>query len=462
MEERSLQRGIQLKEVEFNWQWVIGDDRNLSVENGGSWPGTSEAGSTGAEGRSPRRRAEIPAAWPKLTSKHARVLRTPGRKHATLHLLVSEYRLLYSLIAHYYRILTLPRSLLSPSPFFGSVPYPFPLLVEAPAARLSLDPAIPAMKSPFSLLTFFLASTSLTSVYAAPQSYGSNDDLAPCVARSPTTGLYYDLNSLTVQPSPSDSESSRKHSRDESWHAKGYDYNANFTLNICGPVIEELTDVVGVNENLWQNVSAYYQKEGKTYSIGQQASDPFFRGRKLVMNYTDGSPCDGDDSRTKSTLISFLCDRDVSASQSTFSFVGTMDHCTYFFDVRSSAACGGYGHDPAGQGLSPGGIFCIIVLIAIVVYLLGGCAYQRTVMHQRGWRQCPNYSIWAGIADFMKDMTIILFSSFLRLFRVRRSPAGYAPADSQRGAFSGGRRGRAEDMDAENRLIDQLDEEWDD
>ncbi|KAL2799287.1 mannose 6-phosphate receptor domain-containing protein [Aspergillus keveii] len=321
------------------------------------------------------------------------------------------------------------------------------------------------MKSPVSLLSFLLASTSLTSVYASSDSSGSKDEQAPCVARSPTTGLYYDLNSLTVQHPLSDSEKTRKHQRHESWHAKGYDYNANFTLNVCGPVIENVTDVVGVEENLWQNVSAYYKKDDKTYSIGQQASEPFFRGRKLVLNYTDGSPCDGDlSSRNKSTLISFLCDRETSASQPTVSFVGTMDECTYFFELRSSAACGGYGHDPAGQGLSPGGIFGIIALIAIAAYLVGGCAYQRTVMHQRGWRQCPNYSLWAGMLDFVKDMTVILFSSLLRLLRIRRSPQGYTAASSspQRGRYPGGRRNRAEDVDAENRLIDQYDEEWDD
>ena len=41
-------------------------------------------------------------------------------------------------------------------------------------------------------------------------------------------------------------------------------------------------------------------------------------------------------------------------------------------------------------------------LIAVAAYFLGGCAYQRTVMHQRGWRQCPNYSLWAGMFDFLK------------------------------------------------------------
>ena len=38
--------------------------------------------------------------------------------------------------------------------------------------------------------------------------------------------------------------------------------------------------------------------------------------------------------------------------------------------------------------------------IAVIVYFVGGCMYQRTVMHQRGWRQIPNYALWAGIFGF--------------------------------------------------------------
>ncbi len=56
--------------------------------------------------------------------------------------------------------------------------------------------------------------------------------------------------------------------REESWHVKGYDYNANFTINFCAPVIERLPDVVGVEKARWQNVSAYYKSGGKVYSIG--------------------------------------------------------------------------------------------------------------------------------------------------------------------------------------------------
>lgn len=66
---------------------------------------------------------------------------------------------------------------------------------------------------------------------------------------------------------------------------------------------------------------------------------------------------------------------------------------------------------------------------------------------------------------------IILFTSLAGLLRCnrKRSSAGYARGNSTGGFMGaiGGRghgrgTGRSSDVDAENRLIDQLDEEWED
>lgn len=221
----------------------------------------------------------------------------------------------------------------------------------------------------------------------------------------------------------------------------------------------------------------------------QASAEPLFRGRKLIMNYTDGSPCDdssdhllprklnGDDddedndrdddrkphkgssdrepARRKSTLIAFSCDRDSLAPKAHVLFLGTLDECTYSFEVRSMAACGGV-IDPQ-QSLGPGGVFGVIALIAAAVYLLGGIAYQRTVMHQRGWRQLPNYTLWAGIFAFihvciptkgisryrilivaLQDIFIILTSSCARLIPRQR---GY----NQLPTISRGRSSREEE-----------------
>lgn len=175
-----------------------------------------------------------------------------------------------------------------------------------------------------------------------------------------------------------------------------------------------------------------------------------FRGRKLVLQYTGGSPCgsavesrsaegeelsdlsdgeypartlsgkvvgsssdDDDDEddepkkpkkpvetkRHKSTLISFHCEKDPLKSVAVASFIGTdPDECAYFFEMRSEAACPGLG--PVQAGLGPAGVFGIIAIIAVLVYFIGGVMYNRSVEHSRGWRQLPNYAMWAGIGGF--------------------------------------------------------------
>jgi len=178
----------------------------------------------------------------------------------------------------------------------------------------------------------------------------------------------------------------------------------------------------------------------------QQNSYPVVRGRKLVLNYTNGSPCPSvsdnekramltsvsDDEhssstssdaatgtasgsppkatstssgkvRRKNTIISLLCERDPLMPPLTLSFVGSPDECTYVFEARSNAACAGI--EKAKQSLSPGGVFGVIAIIAGLVYFVGGCVYSRTVLNQRGWRQLPNYALWSGIFRFFHVST---------------------------------------------------------
>jgi cation-dependent mannose-6-phosphate receptor len=95
-------------------------------------------------------------------------------------------------------------------------------------------------------------------------------------------------------------------------------------------------------------------------------------------------------------------------------FVGTdPDECAYFFEVRSQSACRGV--EPVSQGLGPGGVFGVIVLIAVLVYFIGGIMYQRSVAHARGWRQLPNYSMWAGIGSFFQVSLRDLIAGVKRL-----------------------------------------------
>ena len=115
-----------------------------------------------------------------------------------------------------------------------------------------------------------------------------------------------------------------------------------------------------------------------------------------------------------------------------------------------------------GRQLTVGLALCS-ALIALTVYLLGGIAYQRAVMHQRGWRQLPNYGAWAAAAAFVRDAFLAVFASCARPFTRRRRGGGtYAQLPAQGEGYNGyAGRGQAPTRDDENRLIDQLDEEWD-
>jgi cation-dependent mannose-6-phosphate receptor len=95
----------------------------------------------------------------------------------------------------------------------------------------------------------------------------SDKPLKPCTIVSPTTERFFDLNPIRRMPLE-DGQKKPKGDSDGSWHARGYDYGANFTLNICGPVVEELHDVQDLDKDLWQNVSAFYEVGKKVYSIG--------------------------------------------------------------------------------------------------------------------------------------------------------------------------------------------------
>jgi cation-dependent mannose-6-phosphate receptor len=119
-----------------------------------------------------------------------------------------------------------------------------------------------------SAVAFLLLSSLTSSTHAASDSSRLHED-TPCVARSPSSGLYFDLRAISLfPPELKDGEKIDQNARNESWYCKGYDYPANFSINVCEPVIEPLRDVVGVDSSRWKNISAYYEQDGQIYSLG--------------------------------------------------------------------------------------------------------------------------------------------------------------------------------------------------
>lgn len=114
---------------------------------------------------------------------------------------------------------------------------------------------------------FLIALALQSGVNAAADDNAKQKPVEPCTITS-SGGSFYDLRGLSAV-SVEDGKKASKGARAESWHSKGYDYNVNFTMNFCAPVVENVKDVVGISdEKRWGNVSAYYESKGNVYSIG--------------------------------------------------------------------------------------------------------------------------------------------------------------------------------------------------
>jgi len=88
---------------------------------------------------------------------------------------------------------------------------------------------------------------------------------APCTARATNDGFFDLRPDIAISH---DEGEKRKAFRTVDYTARGYDYKANFTLNICAAVVEPLKEAVGISDKQLRNVSAYYEKKGKVYSLG--------------------------------------------------------------------------------------------------------------------------------------------------------------------------------------------------
>ncbi|CDK25847.1 unnamed protein product [Kuraishia capsulata CBS 1993] len=229
--------------------------------------------------------------------------------------------------------------------------------------------------------------------------------LDPCTLKHPLNGAFYDLTPLGSLGSEG---------MTQAWNAKGFDYGFNFTLGICSSPLKKAVVAAGLGDDFpdAQNISRiggyYTDTSGVKYSIGEFNTTPRFRGRKLVMEYTDGSFCKslpGGEKIRRSTLLSFTCDREIMA-KAQISFVGALHDCDYFFDVRTIHACATAAKK---DDLAIIWIFLLIFLAALGVYCSGGMIYKRIVLNRRGWKQLPSYGIMHKVKSVFTGQVSYIF-----------------------------------------------------
>lgn len=159
---------------------------------------------------------------------------------------------------------------------------------------------------------------------------------------------------------------------------RGYEKGRNFTLGICSSPFKKEHEILDGFPSAHVGAHFYDSKLEKYVSLGQYSTKPVFKGKKLVLTYTNGSYCenlvhkDTGERVRRSTIITFSCDREI-LSKAHVSYIGSAHDCSYFFEVRSHHACP---TAPQVSNLAVIWIFLFILLSALVVYSSGGLLYK--------------------------------------------------------------------------------------
>ncbi|WBW71696.1 cation dependent mannose-6-phosphate cargo receptor Mrl1 [Schizosaccharomyces osmophilus] len=232
-----------------------------------------------------------------------------------------------------------------------------------------------------------------------------------CSLHHPGTGEFYDLSPL------SRSNLSAK----GDYNVSGYDYGVNFTLNLCKPVTSNISNYAFAGDiPSPESIGGFFTDERKRlFSIGETSYQPYFRGKKLIMELENGSICPSSDDLRMRSIISFSCNRDPYASSS-ISYIANVFDCAYFFEWKTIHACPTVKKETT---LNPFSVFLIFCTVAFLAYFVGGCMYNRAIFNARGLRQIPNYDLWNSMLSFIVDFTIIAFTSLGSCFNFRK-PSG--------------------------------------
>ena len=211
-----------------------------------------------------------------------------------------------------------------------------------------------------------------------------------CAVLNPLTGTYIDLSQLSSTPNevtdPKTKKKVRKESSKTRWLVKGWgmDRDKNFTVSVCSSPIEQgsgdskSSKKKSAAQELSNTTGAYYTVSGEegAVSIGDFSTKPTLFGssnRKLTLKYENGSLCPGSQTLRKATLLSFVCDREIT-TKAQISYVGSLQNCSYFFEVRSVHACP---TSNKSNEINVVGIFIGIIAVFVLVQ------YMRRAMQRR-------------------------------------------------------------------------------
>ncbi|RHZ70476.1 hypothetical protein Glove_271g53 [Diversispora epigaea] len=220
-----------------------------------------------------------------------------------------------------------------------------------------------------------------------------------CIVTNTTSKKQFDLNPL-------------KKASGSDWELKSHNYT--FHLNVCNKIsyggAGTDTDDIGV----------WGKKEGQDegLKLGNFNKNPQLNGDDVYLQYI------GKDCRTLNikytSVITFQCDQTVEGLGEPRLIYNYID-CAFIFEWRTPVACP---TSIGGGAMSSWGVFFTIFAIALIVYFVGGVAYNRMVHHASGFYQIPNWEFWCNLWDFTKDMVCIIIAQ-IPMFKPKRPRGNY-------------------------------------
>ncbi|KAL6063600.1 Autophagy-related protein 27 [Balamuthia mandrillaris] len=115
--------------------------------------------------------------------------------------------------------------------------------------------------------------------------------------------------------------------------------------------------------------------------------------------------------------IEFVCDSAMEEGEALFECLNPVENppLTYNFRFTSRFGCpvswpesSGGGDDK--KGLAGGWIFIIVLSCVVVVYLVGGVAYQKFRKEESGLNLIPNLEFWKALPGYVKDGCVFSFN----------------------------------------------------
>lgn len=248
-----------------------------------------------------------------------------------------------------------------------------------------------------------------------------------CSIKNPITGHIVDLSPLV--------NTKDQHNK---WLVKGYgeDVNKNFTIAICSsPFLDSDNDDID-DEDL--QVGAVY--DHNTVSIGKYNSNlTMYPNKRITLKYQDGDVCPNKIDK-KSTLLNFVCDRDI-ISKAQITYIGNTNNCSYFFEVRTLYACP---KADKTQELSILPIFFSIITVFIIVDCFRRWINKRVKKGNNefdNWQFLQEQSWWSKMKQFLFSRNRNHMNTFNNLQPIRLNNSN---------TF-------VRDMETQNDILDSLD-----